>query len=148
MKALIFFFVVILLAPFAAPVMAEKANMSPALLRQTATHVVVGTVVRVYSRSQTVKGYDTTEYVAELRIKEVEKGEGLKEGDLLYARYGTQRWVGPGPPTPGTSGHRGLPREGDTLRVYLARNAYDGFGENRDGGFNVIGANGFEKLAR
>jgi hypothetical protein len=32
--------------------------------------------------------------------------------------------------------------------VYLARNAHDGFDpDNKDGGFNVIGANGFEKLA-
>ena len=31
--------------------------------------------------------------------------------------------------------------------MYLARNAYDGFGaDNKDGGLNVIGANGFEKL--
>jgi hypothetical protein len=31
--------------------------------------------------------------------------------------------------------------------VYLARNAYDGYTfDNKDGGFNVIGANGFETL--
>ena len=38
---------------------------------------------------------------------------------------------------------RRIPKEGDRVRVYLARNAYDGFGDNGDGGFNVIGANGF-----
>ncbi|MBM4002009.1 MAG: hypothetical protein FJ295_01795 [Planctomycetes bacterium] len=47
---------------------------------------------------------------------------------------------------PDTSGHRGLPREGQSIRVFLARNAYNGFGETKDGGFNVIGANGFEAL--
>jgi hypothetical protein len=50
-------------------------------------------------------------------------------------------------PPPSTSGHRGLPEEGDRVRVYLARNAYDGFtDQNEDGGYNVIGANGFELL--
>ncbi len=34
-----------------------------------------------------------------------------------------------------------------TVRVYLARSAYDGFGYgNKDGGFNVIAPNGFEKI--
>jgi hypothetical protein len=48
---------------------------------------------------------------------------------------------------PGTNGHRGCPSEGATLRIYLARNAYDGFSDdNKDGGFNVIGANGFEEM--
>ena len=37
-------------------------------------------------------------------------------------------------------------RDGATIRAYLARNACDGFGETKDGGFNVIGANGFEKV--
>jgi hypothetical protein len=33
------------------------------------------------------------------------------------------------------------------VRIYLARNAYDGYTyENKDGGFNVLGVNGFEKL--
>jgi hypothetical protein len=33
------------------------------------------------------------------------------------------------------------------VRVYLARGAYDGFGAgSQDGGFDVLGANGFEKL--
>ena len=48
---------------------------------------------------------------------------------------------------PSSPGHMGTPVEGDTVRVYLARNAYDGFTmDNTDGGFNVIGGNGFEKL--
>ena len=35
-----------------------------------------------------------------------------------------------------------------TMRIYLARNIYDEFSrkKNMDGGFNVIGANGFERL--
>ena len=43
---------------------------------------------------------------------------------------------------------RYLAEEGETRRIYLARNSRDGFGDdNEDGGLNVIGANGFEKPA-
>jgi hypothetical protein len=85
--------------------------------------------------------------VAEIRVDECTKGAGLAKGDLVYARYWQRAWRGAGQPYPSTIGHRGLPATGDTLRVYLARNAYDGFtSANNDGGFNVIGANGFEKL--
>jgi hypothetical protein len=129
------------------PAVAEKVDLSPEQLRKTATHVVVGEVVAVFERTDTDGSWKRTRHVAEVRVTECEKGEGLKAGDLVYVRYWRRAWKGWGAPPPSTSGHRGLPAEGERLRVYLARNAYDGFGEdNRDGGFNVIGANGFEKL--
>ena len=80
-------------------------------------------------------------------MAEQEKGEGPAKGGLVYARYWTREWTGKGPMPPGTSGHKGCPSEGKTLRIYLARNAYDGFSDgNKDGGYNVIGANGFEAI--
>ena len=40
-----------------------------------------------------------------------------------------------------------LAKEGESLRIYLARNASDGFNrENKDGGFNVVFPNGFERI--
>lgn len=125
---------------------AEKANMSPESLRRVATHVVVGKVAAIYQRSRDGGGWRYTHYVAEVAVKECEKGEGLEAGGLVYVRYWTREWRGWGEQPASTIGHRGLPAEGDTLRIYLARNAYDGFTEdNKDGGLNVIGANGFEK---
>ena len=86
-------------------------------------------------------------HCAEIRISKVEKGKDVTAGGLAYVRYWTRQWTGPGDMPPSTNGHRGLPKAGEILRIYLARNAYDGFSnENNDGGFNVIGANGFEKL--
>jgi hypothetical protein len=127
---------------------AEKANMSREDLAKLATHVVRGTVSAISSRTVREGPYAVMRYVAEVRVLAVEKGEGIGTEAPLYARYWTQGWKGPGTMPPGTSGHRGLPTEGQTLRIYLARNAYDGFAtENHDGGFNVIGANGFEPLA-
>jgi hypothetical protein len=130
-------------------VRAEKVNMSPEQLRKTATHVVTGQVTAVYARTETEGDWKYTRYVAEVRVGECEKGDGVKKGDLVYVRYWRRTWVGKGRVPPSSGGHRGLPSAGESIRVYLARNAYDGFTpNNKDGGFNVIGANGFETLKR
>jgi hypothetical protein len=129
---------------------AEKVDMSPAALRDTATHVVVGEVKGVYARDVDADSWRTRHYVAEVAVRDVEKGDGIAKSSLVYARYWHhEHWLGDPARVPiGTGGHRGLPKEGETLRIYLARDAYDGFGtENKDGGFNVVGANGFERLA-
>jgi hypothetical protein len=137
---------VLALVAAAAQVRAEKVDLSPDRLRETATHVVVGTVKAVYSRTVREGDWQVTRHVAEVAVSEVEKGEGIAQGGLVYARYWHRTWAGAAMTMPpSTAGHRGLPAEGATLRVFLARNAYDGFTEdNRDGGFNVIGANGFQ----
>ena len=127
---------------------AEKIDMTPAQLRKTATHVIVGKVHAVYLRAETTRDWQYRRYVAEIEIKECEKGKGPVAGGIAYVRYWERRWRGKEPVT-STAGHRGLPSAGQTLRVYLARNAYDGFTlENKDGGFNVIGANGFEIIKK
>jgi hypothetical protein len=130
----------------ALPLRAEKVNMSPEELRETATHVVTGKVAAVYARTAKEGDWEVTRYVAEVRVDKSEKGDGIAKGDLVYARYWQRGWIGKGQQPPSTSGHRGIPSEGQTLRIYLSRNAYDGFGETKDGGLNVIGANGFEAL--
>lgn len=122
----------------------EKADLSPEMLLKTATHVVVGKVEQIWTRAESRGVWDWTHYVAEIRVQRVEKGEGLAADGLVYARYWTKKWNGFfGQQPPDTNGHRGLPAVGEQIRVYLARNAYDGFGTTSDGGFNVIGANGF-----
>jgi hypothetical protein len=130
----------------AVPARAEKVPLSPEELRSTATHVVVGQVTAIYTRNETTAEWKYTHYVAEVRVTETEKGDGLKKGDLVYARYWHRQWVSKEKQRPDTNGHRGLPDQGETIRVYMAKNAYDGFGNTNDGGFNVIGANGFEKV--
>lgn len=128
---------------------AEKAPMPPAALRDTATHVVVGKVAAIYTRKATDGDWEVTHRVAEVEVQQVEKGEGLAAGGLAYVRYWTRAWLRGRTPPPSTRGHSGLPSEGDVVRIYLAQNAYDGFtNDNKDGGFNVIGANGFEPIER
>ena len=139
--------ILIVTVALATPVKGRKADMQPASLRKTATHVIVGNVVGIYERTEVKGDWRYTRYVAEIRVTDTEKGEGIDESGMVYARYWKRRWIAAGHMPTSTVGYRGLPREGETVRVYLARNAYDGFGhDNKDGWFNVIGANGFERL--
>lgn len=139
--------VTLVLAFMAGRAQAEKEPLSPEELRKTATHVVTGRVNAIYSRVERSADYEYTRYVAEVQVGETEKGDGLKKGALVYARYYRKRWIGKGDPPPGTSGHAPVPAEKDAVRVYLAKNAYDGFStNNEDGGFNVIGREGWEPL--
>jgi hypothetical protein len=135
------------LALVAGSVAAEKVDMPKDRLLSTATHVVVAKVAMVYQRTAREGDWRVTRHVAEVRVETVEKGEGIVKTDPLFVRYWTREWAAGNTTPPSTAGHRGLPKEGARVRIYLARNAYDGFDvENKDGGFNVIGANGFEAL--
>ncbi|MFK8112439.1 MAG: hypothetical protein AB8B91_09560 [Rubripirellula sp.] len=126
---------------------AEKARMTREDNLKTATHVLLGKVVAVYSRQKTIKGWDYTHYLAEILPEKIEKGTGIPLKQPVYVRYWKRRWVGLTIQPPSTNGHRGLPVESDRVRVYLARNAYDGAtNDNQDGGLNVIGMDGFEIL--
>jgi hypothetical protein len=125
---------------------AEKVPLSPDQLKATATHVVRGEVVAVYERAAREGDWQYTHFVAEVRVAATEKGDGIKAGDLVYVRYWRRGWAGKGSPPPSTAGHRDRPAAGETHRIYVSKNAYDGFGTTTDGGFNVIGGNGFEKL--
>jgi len=136
---------ILLLIALGEPVRAQKMDLTPLQLKAIASHVVVGTVQRIYERKEVSRDWVTTRYVAEVRVRAVEKGGGIAQDGLLYIRYWRQTWVARHSGR-GTEGHRGLPAEGATLRIYLSRYTYDGFGPNLDGGFNVIGGNGFEKL--
>ena len=125
--------------------------LSAEALESTATHIVVGTVQAIYQRKVEEPEWSGPVYVAEVRVKEVAKGKEIETGDLLYARYSeVHKVVELGDVWGAISGgpYRDKPETGQTLRIYLARNAYDGrsTSENNDGGFNVIYSNGFEKL--
>jgi hypothetical protein len=136
----------ILLLVLAPPVArAEKADASPESMRAAATHVIVGTVQAVYARQEREGRWQVTRYVAEVRVAADEKG-GLAEGQLAYVRYWTRTWIAASAPPPSTSGHRGIPKEGETLRIYVVGKGHNGFGETTDGGLDVYGANGFERL--
>ncbi len=137
----------IVLVAFAAT-RTEIPNKSPEMLEKGATHIAVGEVVRIYKVEEKESKWKYTRCVAELRVEVIEKGEGFAAGELLYVRWFSRRYRG-GTPPPSSNGYHGkVPSSGDRVRVYLARNAHDGFNpDNLDGGYNVLIPNGFEKLA-
>lgn len=81
------------IATLTTPVRGEKASMSPDAMRKTATHVIVGEVVGVYERTETAGDWEYTRYVAEIRVSDSEKGDGIDDAGLVYARYWKRRWI-------------------------------------------------------
>ena len=124
-----------LAAPFAR---AEVPDQTPERLQKNATHVVAGEARALYVSVSREGNYEETKGVAEIRVTGVERGDGLEPGGLVYARYWRRKWVGDGNPPPGSAGHRGLPKVGDTVRVHLKR--------ADDGGYDVLLPNGFQPV--
>ena len=126
---------------------AERANASPAQLQKGATHIVLGTVKAVYTRTETKGGWRVTRYVAEVEVVKSEKGD-LAKGQLAYVRYWQQQWLRRTPQPPSASGHHAIPKEGETLRIYAVNQGDNRLGRTTDGGLDVIGPNGFERPAK
>ncbi len=135
------------LAKASSPTSPEKAFYSSEELREVATHVVVGTIERI-ELARTLEGFDQYERcVATLRVESVEQGAGLEPASVLAVRYWTREWLAPTSGPAGTLGHDPLPSTGARVRAYLVNDGYNGFGETTDGGFDVVGRNGWEILA-
>lgn len=65
----------------------------------------------------------------------------------LYVRYWQRQWDSGSPQPQSTSGHRNLPAEGRRYRFYLSSRGSDmSSRQNKNGGYNVLLPNGFEKL--
>lgn len=125
---------------------AERVPMGPDELQRRASHIVVGQVTAVYAREMPKrKGFVDTHYVAEVRPEKWEKGESPAGASLIYVRYWKREWAGFGFPPPDTSGYSNRPKDGERLRIFLTREGYNGFGDTTDGGFTVIGPNGFDR---
>ncbi len=128
----------------ATTVFAAKAFTPKAQLEKAATHVVVGKVGSISSTTNLDAQYATTTYTAQIAINRVEKGEGLKPGDVVEVRYLTRGWLGSGSPPPFDSGHSPRPKENDAVRAYLVNQGYNGAGYTTDGRYDVYYKNGFE----
>lgn len=125
-------------------VRAERIPMTPEQLVSNSTNIVVGGVTGIFSKTNTEGNYERTHFVAEVRVVKSERGDFQKD-TLIYVRYWQQRWAGRGAVPPGTNGFRDVPKEGETLRMHLVRNGYNGFGTSSDGGLDVLGPNGFSR---
>jgi hypothetical protein len=120
----------------ASGVGAEVPDHTPEERLRVCTHLVGGEVRAVYASVAREGDYEQTKGVVEIRVTAVPKGDGLARGGLVYARYWQSRWVGAGAAPPGSGGHRGLPKAGDAVRVFLKR--------ADDGGYDVLFPDGFQ----
>jgi hypothetical protein len=127
---------VVVWALFASSAEAEIPNQTPENLFKAATHVVNGQVGRIYSSTETSGNFVFTHSVAAVSVESVDKGSGIADSPLIYVRFWHKRWIGQGNPPPDHYGHRGVPKTGDEVRVYLQAQA--------DGGLDVARPNGFE----
>ena len=159
----IIFAILICLTGLSSPALAVMANPLRFYLDRNAygttprdaTHVIIGTIIDGYEqRIEPGGGFIIQNRIAVIRIKEIETGKGLKNGDLVYAHYGTVTIPAGATSDPSNPGYQGriIPRVGMTLRVYLirkphARNGNQRFG-NLEGAFTVAERNGFEVLGQ
>jgi hypothetical protein len=90
---------------------AWKVATPKAKLEKDATHIVVGKVRSISSSKTVAPQLKTTNYVAEIVVDRIEKGQGLKAGAVVHVRY---RWTESRIPYVGDPGHR--PRPNRTIR--------------------------------
>lgn len=114
----------------ARPASAELADATLGQKMDWASHVFTGEVLGIYSSYQKFPNDGTaTHLVLKLRVDAVEKGEGIRAGQVVYAacwRAGKRLPVITGSVLLGTtftlvgpSGHRRIPNLGETVRLFL-----------------------------
>jgi hypothetical protein len=127
----------------------ERVPLDAQGLQRESTHIVVGQVKGVYSRDaeSTLYGRGTivTRFLIEIEIQGIEKGDGLKKGNLVYARCWGLKKRGEFGNRPGPSSHSPIPQEGEVVKAYLARGKYSPTGQE-DNGYAVVYPNGIEVL--
>jgi hypothetical protein len=110
---------------------------APGQAENESSNILTGTITAIYSRIVRDASYEWNHCVAAVRIESIQKGQGLKIGDLIFVRYiSSNRWIGKGEMPPGPGGHNNVPAEGDRRKVCLSKNA--------DGGFDVYYVSGFQ----
>jgi len=136
-----------LLAP-SGPLRAERPILHEAAKQAESTHALIGKVIGLY-RKTSPKRDDRIETLVEIEVREVEKGDGIAEGDLVYARVWRRAerrgLFGMVPPPPGPAGHVPIPAVGDVVRAWLARGDYPAT-RQKDRGYAVLYPNGIEVL--
>jgi len=95
----------------------------PTQKRENADYIVTGKVTAVYS--QETDGYRN--YIIDIRVEKVEKGAGIKKGELFRA-FCYQRKPGKGGLQYDSRGHTQVPKEGQKVKAFVnrARGLYEG----------------------
>jgi hypothetical protein len=101
--------------------------------RGTAKVVVEGEVVSVDKSADGEHDW----FLVSLRVAKVDKGDGVKAGDVL--KVSVYRLVRPKPKTFASPGHDGVPTKGDRIRAFVS-------GHETHGGREGVYSDWFDKL--
>jgi hypothetical protein len=113
---------------------ADEPPLRQGQLEAKATHIVVGKVKGVYA-SQREKERGVTDYVIEIEVGRATKGEGPKEGEVLYMRCWKRDKKSDDPKV--SNGQSRIPPVSQRVLAYLKR--------GRDGGYDILEPNGIDK---
>ncbi len=115
---------------------AEIPKQTESKLAERCSHAFEGVVVQIYTTvKQTSADFEHTYGIAEVDVRDVNKGDEMEPGDRVYVRFWRKRWVGIGKAEPDHYGHWNIPSQGDRVRVYVK-------GDGK-AGFDVMSPNGF-----
>jgi hypothetical protein len=109
----------------------DAAGLKHGQLETRATHIVTGTVKRVYT-SEREKEKGVTDYVIEIEVDKVTRGKGPKEGEVLYMRCWKRNKKSNDPKV--SNGQSEIPRVGRAVKAYLKRAP--------DGGYDILETSG------
>lgn len=90
--------------------------MRPIEKREEADFILSGVVTAVYTRE--TRGY--RDYIIEIKVEQVEKGAGIKQGEPFRA-FCYQRKEGKSGLEFNTAGHKTVPKEGQRVRAFINR---------------------------
>jgi hypothetical protein len=133
---------------FVASALAELRDRTPKELSEGSTNIVTGRVLAIYARDVETelygKGTVETMSVVEIEVEGVEKGDGIKDKDVIYVRCWQLKKRGALKKRPGPVGHD-IPKEGDKVRAYIVRGGMSPT-QKKDSGFAALEPNGFVAL--
>lgn len=107
-------FTLFVIAAFSVrPVQAARATQS----REKADYVLSGLVMAVY----TLEGQGYNNYIVEIKVGDVEKGDGIKKGDYFRAFCYQPNGKGKLSPFDDHHGHKIVPKQGEEVKVFVNR---------------------------
>src|SRR5688572_17276522 len=93
MSRRLFLIAMMALTAAGATVRAEIAPMSEDELAKKATSIVVGTVKANYKDTRRDAAWENSNGVVEIAVESVERGDDLKPGDVIFARFWLKKWI-------------------------------------------------------
>jgi hypothetical protein len=121
-------FLLLSLAAFCATAVVTRGEIAPKSPEQLAKSntIVVGKINGIYRDTTRSENWEDHHGVVEIAVESVERGENVKPGDIIFARFWNRYWIGKKNPPPYGTGHH-LHDKGATVRAHLdpGKGAYE-----------------------